>query len=425
MVRSPLVFYNPTFPPAGLRASPGTSRGMLRPPTMENAKRNVALLAGCQAMLFVNNVTMFSVAALAGYYLADNKALATLTSTSYVVGAALCMLPASFFMKRYGRRAGFQFGTSMGIIGAVLSCVAMWLHSFWLLCFAILVLGAYNAFGQYYRFAAADTASRDFKAKAISLVMASSIVGGIIGPELSKYTKDMFTIPFLGAYASLILFCLVTMGLLAFIRIPPPSEAERHEPARALTAVMAQPAFIVAVMGSAIGYGIMSLLMTATPLAMTFCGHPYNAAAFVIQWHVIGMFAPSFFTGSLIKRYGVLNIMFCGVLLEGASVAAALSGLQLAHFWWALVLLGVGWNFLYIGGTTLLTECYRPSEKAKAQGTHDFLVFVTTATSSFSSGLLINRSGWEMLNYAALPFLALIGAAIIWLLLRTRPAVAA
>ena len=392
---------------------------------MEIAKKNVALLAGCQAMLFVNNVTMLSVAALAGYYLADNKALATLTSTSYIIGAALCMLPASFFMKRFGRRAGFQFGTSMGIAGAALACVAMWLHSFWLLCLAILVLGGYNAFGQYYRFAAADAASQDFKAKAISLVMASGILGGIIGPELSKYSKDMFPIPFLGAYASLILFCIATMVLLSFIRIPPPSEAERKEPARPLAAVMAQPAFIVAVTSSAIGYGIMSLLMTATPLAMSFCGHPYNSAALVIQWHAIGMFAPSFFTGSLIKRFGVLNVMFCGMLLEGACVAVALSGLEVAHFWWALVLLGIGWNFLYVGGTTLLTDCYRASEKAKAQGMHDFLVFVVTATSSFSSGLLINRSGWDVLNYTALPLLALVGGAIVWLALRRRAALPA
>ncbi len=392
---------------------------------MDKAKKNVALLAGCQAMLFVNNVTLFSLAALAGHYLADNKALATLPSTAYVVGAALNMLPASFFMKRFGRQAGFQFGTSMGILGAALACLAMWLHSFWMLCFAILVLGAYNAFGQYYRFAAADTASPDFKAKAISLVMASSIVGGIIGPEMTKYSKDLFAVPFLGAYASLIVFCLITLVLLWFIRIPPPSEAERKEHARPMAAVMSQPAFIVAVMGSAIGYGIMSLLMTATPLAMNFCGHSYNSAALIIQWHVIGMFAPSFFTGSLIKRFGVLNIMFCGMLLEAASVATAIAGVQVAHFWWALTLLGVGWNFLYIGGTTLLTDCYRPSEKAKAQGMLDFLVFVTTATSSFSSGLLINRSGWETLNYAALPFLALIGGAIIWLALRQRHAVAA
>ena len=387
---------------------------------MESAKKNVALLAGCQAMLFINNVTLFSLAALAGHYLAENKALATLPSTAYVVGAALNMLPASFFMKRYGRQAGFQAGTAMGIVGAALACLAVWGHSFWLLCFAILVLGAYNAFGQYYRFAAADTASHDYKATAISLVMASGIVGGIVGPELSKYTKDMFAIPFLGAYASLILFCLITLVLLAFIRIPPPTESERKDQPRPLAVVMAQPAFIVAVLGSAIGYGIMSLLMTATPLAMKFCGHPYASAAFIIQWHVIGMFAPSFFTGALIRRYGVLTIMFCGMLLEVGSVLIGLVGVQVVHFWWALTLLGVGWNFLYIGGTTLLTECYRPSEKAKAQGTHDFLVFITTALASFSSGLLINRAGWELLNIAALPFLALVGFAIIWLTRKRR-----
>jgi MFS family permease len=391
---------------------------------MENTKKNVALLAGCQAMLFTNNVTLISLAALAGFSLADNKMLATLPATAYVVGAALTTLPASFFMRRFGRQTGFQVGTSMGIVGAAVCCLALWLHSFWLLCAGVLVLGVYNAFGQYYRFAAADAASYDFKAKAISLVMTGGLVGGIIGPEMSKHTRDMFAVPFLGAYASLIVFCLITMALLAFIRIPPPSVAERHEPVRPLAQIMAQPVFIVAVTGSALGYGVMSLLMTATPLAMGLCGHAYSPAAFVIEWHVIGMFGPAFFTGNLIRRFGVLSVMLTGVVLEALCVAVAVSGVLVANFWWALLLLGVGWNFLYIGGTTLLTECYRASEKAKAQGTHDFLVFLTTATSSFSSGLLMNRNGWEMLNYAALPFLAVIGTAIAWLALRRRVAVA-
>ncbi|MEK7438535.1 MAG: MFS transporter [Pseudomonadota bacterium] len=392
---------------------------------MENAKKNVALLAGCQAMLFTNNVTLISLAALAGFSLADNKMLSTLPATAYVVGAALTTLPASFFMKRYGRQTGFQVGTAMGIVGAALCCLALWLHSFWLLCAGVLVLGVYNAFGQYYRFAAADAASHDFKAKAISLVLTGGLVGGIIAPGLSKYTRDMFAVPFLGAYASLIVFCLITMALLAYIRIPPPSVAERHEPVRPLAQIAAQPAFIVAVTGSALGYGVMSLLMTATPLAMGLCGHPYSSAATVIQWHVIGMFAPSFVTGSLIKRFGVLRIMLAGVALEALCVGIALSGAQVVNFWWALLILGVGWNFLYVGGTTLLTECYRVSEKAKAQGTHDFLVFLTTASSSFSSGLLMNRNGWDMLNYAALPVLAVIAAAIAWLALRRRAGVAA
>ena len=392
---------------------------------MKNARKNVALLAGCQAMLFTNNVTLISLAALAGFSLADNKALATLPATAYVVGAALTTLPASFFMRRFGRQTGFQAGTAMGMAGALVCCLALWLHSFWLLCAGVLVLGVYNAFGQYYRFAAADAASHDFKAKAISLVLTGGLVGGIIGPELSKYTRDMFAVPFLGAYASLIVFCLITMGLLAFIRIPQPSVAERHEPVRPLARIMAQPAFIVAVTGSALGYGVMNLLMTATPLAMGLCGHPYSSAATVIQWHVIGMFAPAFFTGSLIKRYGVLPVMSAGVALEALCVGIALSGVLVANFWWALLLLGIGWNFLYVGGTTLLTDCYRVSEKAKAQGMHDFLVFLTTATSSFSSGLLMNRNGWAMLNYAAMPVLVVIAAAIVWLGLQRRAAAVA
>ena len=391
---------------------------------MKNAKKNVAQLAGCQAMLFTNNVTLISLAALAGFSLADNKMLATLPATAYVVGAALTTLPASFFMKRYGRQTGFQVGTAMGILGAAVCCLALWLHSFWLLCSGVLVLGVYNAFGQYYRFAAADAASIDFKAKAISLVLTGGLVGGIIAPALSTRTRDMFSVPFLGAYASLIVFCLITMVLLLFLRIPQPSVAERHEPVRPLGKIMAQPAFIVAVTGSALGYGVMNLLMTATPLAMGLCGHPYGSAAQVIQWHVIGMFAPSFVTGSLIKRFGVLRIMFAGVVLESLCVAIALSGVLVANFWWALVLLGVGWTFLYVGGTTLLTECYRVSEKAKAQGTHDFLVFLTTATSSFASGLLMNRNGWDMLNYTAMPILAVIAAAIFWLALRRRASLA-
>ncbi|HUX23738.1 MAG TPA: MFS transporter [Burkholderiales bacterium] len=392
---------------------------------MQNAKKNVALLAGCQAMLLVNNVTLISLAALVGFSLADNKMLSTLPATAYVVGAALTTLPASFFMRRFGRQTGFQFGAAMGMAGALVCCLALWLHSFWLVCAGVLVLGVYNAFGQYYRFAAADAASHQFKAKAISLVLTGGLVGGIIGPELSKHTRDMFAVPFLGAYASLIVFCLITMVLLAFIRIPQPSVAERREPARPLAKIAAQPAFIVAVTGSALGYGVMNLLMTATPLAMGLCGHPYSSAAFVIQWHVIGMYAPSFFTGSLIQRFGVLRIMFAGVVLQSLCVGIALSGVLVLNFWWALLMLGIGWNFLYVGGTTLLTECYRVSEKAKAQGTHDFLVFATTATSSFSSGLLMTRNGWAMLNYTAMPVLAVVGAAIVWLALQRRVAAAA
>jgi MFS family permease len=387
---------------------------------MDHAVRNVALLACCQALLFTNNVTLISLNGLAGYALADNKALATLPVTGYVVGAAMATFPASLWMKRVGRRNGFLTGTLFGLAGGAIATLGIWLASFWTLVLGTFVLGAYNAFGQYYRFAAADVTPLNWKAKAISLVMAGGLVGGIIGPEMSKHTIDMAQPSYLASYASLMLFCLVTMAILSALRIPTPRAAESHGPTRPLAEIMAQPVFIVAVVVAALGYGVMNLLMTSTPLAMGFCGHPYAAAASVISAHVIAMFGPSFFTGSLIQRFGVLNVMLAGVAAMFACVYIALSGQLVTHFWWSLVLLGVGWNFMYVGGTTLLTEAYRPAEKAKTQGANEILIFCTTATSSFASGVLVNAAGWNTLNYVALPFLAIAGAAALWLASRRR-----
>jgi len=392
---------------------------------MNHAARNVFLLACCQALLFTNNVTLISLNGLAGFALADNKALATLPVTGYVVGAAISTFPASMWMKRVGRRNGFLTGTLFGLAGGAITTLAIWQSSFWLLVFGTLVLGTYNAFGQYYRFAAADATPLGWRARAISLVMAGGLVGGIIGPEMSKHTIDLARPTYLASYASLMGFCLVTMVILAMLRIPTPHAGEAHGPARPLKEIMAQPVFIVAVVVAALGYGVMNLLMTSTPLAMGFCGHPYAAAASVISAHVIAMFGPSFFTGSLIQRFGVLNVMMAGVAMMFACVGIALSGQLVTHFWWSLVLLGVGWNFMYVGGTTLLTEAYRPAEKAKAQGANEILIFCTTATSSFTSGVLVNSSGWNTLNYLALPFLAIAGAAALWLAFRRRAARAA
>jgi MFS family permease len=389
---------------------------------MDHARRNVFLLACCQALLFTNNVTLISLNGLAGFALADNKALATLPVTGYVVGAALSTFAASLWMKRVGRRNGFLTGTLFGLAGGAIATLGVYLSSFWTLVFGTFVLGAYNAFGQYYRFAAADSTPAHWKAKAISLVMAGGLVGGIIGPEMSKYTRDLVQPTFLASYASLLGFCLVTMAILSGLRIPEPKAEEAHGATRPLKEIMAQPEFVVAVVVSALGYGVMNLLMTSTPLAMGFCGHPYAAAASVISAHVIAMFGPSFFTGSLIQRFGLLNVMMAGVVAMFACVAIALSGQLVAHFWWSLVLLGIGWNFMYVGGTTLLTEAYRPAEKAKTQGANEILVFCTTATSSFASGVLVNAAGWNALNYVALPFLALAGTAALWLALRRRAA---
>ena len=383
---------------------------------MDKAHKNVALLSACQGLLLTNNSILIATHALAGYALAADKALATLPLTAYIVGAALTTMPASLLMRRLGRRAGFTLGAAFGIAGALICAWAAFAHYFWLLCGGAVVLGAYNATGQYYRFAAADSASVDFKSKAISLVLAGGIAGGILGPETSKISKDFFMqAAFAGSYLSLGVFCLLAIGLMALIDIPPLTVAERKESGRPLTAIARQPAFLVAVLSAVVGYGVMNLLMTATPLAMVARRHPFSDAAFVIQWHVIAMFAPSFVTGTLIKRYGVINVMLTGVALNLGCIAVALAGLEVAHFWGAMVLVGVGWNFMFIGGTTLLTECHTPSERAKAQGANDLAIFLTMIATSLSSGLLFTLQGWEFMNQLAVPFLLLTGVAMGWL----------
>jgi len=387
---------------------------------VETAKKNVAVLATCQALLFTTNSTAIALSGLAGYALATNKALATLPVTAWVIGGALSTFPASLLMKRFGRRAGFTVGALIGMVGAAISSLALSLGNFWLFCFGAMVFGVHNAVGQYYRFAAADAASADFKAKAISLVLAGGLVGGIIGPEASKLTVDLLATRYLGAYLSLIGFLVLVVLVVQMLDIPVPAAAEQGAPTRSLASIMAQPVFIVAVLGAAIGYGVMNLLMTATPLAMAVCGHPYSAAATVIAWHIIAMFGPSFFTGSLIKRFGVLQVMFAGAALLCVCIGIALSGISVPHFWFALVLLGIGWNFLFIGGTTLITEACAPSERAKTQGANDLCIFIMMATSSFTSGLLLETNGWQTLNWLALPLISVAAAAVLWLLLRRR-----
>jgi MFS family permease len=382
--------------------------------------RNIALLASAQALLFTNNVTLIALNGLVGYQLAADKSFATLPVTTQIIGSALFAMPASHLMQRIGRRAGFLVGTLCGLIGGAIATFGVAQQSMPLLCLGTFVLGIYAAFGQYYRFAAADAASVKFKANAISLVVAGGLVGGIIGPAMSKWTRHLAATEFLASYASLMVFCLLTAALLGLLRMPQMKGGTESAPVRPLRAIAWQPVFIVATLSSALGYGMMNLLMTATPLAMGICGHPYDDAANVISAHVIAMFAPSFFTGTLIQRFGVLKIMLAGVALMCLCLAVSLSGVSVAHFWWALVLLGLGWTFMFVGGSTLLTESYHPSEKAKAQGLHDLLVFCTTATSSFTSGLLLKANGWAMLNYAAMPLLLVSALAIVWLLLRRR-----
>ncbi len=380
--------------------------------------RNIALLSSAQALLFTNNVTLIALNGLVGYQLAVDKSFATLPVTTQIIGSALFALPASHLMARIGRRAGFLIGTLCGFIGGAIATFGVYSHSLVMLCLGTFILGIYGAFGQFYRFAAADAATPDFKAKAISLVVAGGLVGGIVGPALAKWTRHLAPTEFLASYASLLVFCVLTGLLLSQLRIPDAKAAINAAPPRNLREIALQPVFVVAVMSSAIGYGVMNLLMTATPLAMGICGYPFNDAANVISAHVVAMFAPSFFTGSLIQRFGVLKIMLAGVALMAVCLGISLSGISVAHFWFSLVLLGLGWNFMFVGGSALVTEAYQPQEKAKAQGLHDLLVFCTTATSSFSSGLLLKANGWNILNYVAMPFLAIVTIAIVWLMLK-------
>lgn len=388
-------------------------------------KRNVGLLAGCQALLLCNAVTLIAVNGLAGAKLAPTPALATLTVTGYVIGTALTTLPASAFMKRYGRRAGFLLGGLLGILGGITCAMAVTIGSFWLLCFGTLCAGTYNAFGLQYRFAAADMAPAEWKPKAISLTLAGGIAGGFIGPWAGKITRDLWAVEFAATYATLSVFAVIAMLIASRLRVPEMAGGPQAGSGRPLPVIARQPAFVVAVLAAALGYGTMNLLMAATPLAMDICGLPFGDAAFVLQWHVLGMYGPSFFTGSLIKRFGVLNILMAGVALMVACIFFALSGVTLMHFWWALFLLGVGWNFLYIGGTTLLTETYRPEERAKVQGSNDFMVFGVQAVSSVSAGALVLGGGWALLNLYAIPGIVVIAVAVAALILHRRRVAAA
>jgi len=382
---------------------------------MMNNRSNVFALASCQALLVMNNAMMISVGTLAADALAQNKMLVTVPATAYIIGGGLTTLPVSLFMKRHGRRAGFTIGCIFGIIGASLAAAAMLTHNFWMLCLAALVSGVYTGSGGFYRFAAADMASAGNRSRAISLVLAGGIVGGIFGPESSKFTKDLLDSVFAGSFLSLVGLAMVALFIVRRLDLPNPSTEERHGSTRPLGKIMRQPVFIVAALGGITAYGVMNLLMAATPLAMKMCSHPYSAAMLVIEWHIIAMFAPAFGTGWLIARIGALPVMFCGVLLKLAAITIAVSSTTVAAFWSSMVLIGVGWCFLFVGGTTLLTEACTPSEKAKTQGINDMLIYVTMASTSLTSGAILYGFGWNTLNFTAMPLLCITAVAILWL----------
>ena len=385
------------------------------------AGRQISLLAICQALLYVNNVTLISINGLAGLALSPTPLYATLPITAYIIGSALTTVPASLAMARWGRRAGFMFGSAMGIVGTSTAALGMLTGSFVLLCLGTFCTGIYNAFAQYLRFAAVDVADAydpAVKERAISLVLAGGIAGGLIGPELSKITINLLPAAFAASYLVLAAVALVAGLVASRLVIPQAVISASAAAARPLAAIARQPTFVVAVAVGAISYGSMNLLMTATPLAMKVCGFGYPDAADVIKWHVVGMFAPGFFTGHLIRRFGVLTIMLVGCALMFLTVVIAHAGLTYWHFWFALFALGVGWNFMFVAATTLLTTTYTTAEKAKVQGVNDLTVFITMISSSAASGALVSTSGWTDLNLYALPALVLATLGAVYLMLR-------
>ncbi|HYD74656.1 MFS transporter [Ramlibacter sp.] len=384
--------------------------------------RSLWLLAACQGLYLTNNVTFIAINGLVGLALAPVGWLATLPVMGYVVGGALSTGLVARTQQQWGRQRSFQAGLLVALLAALLCAYAAVTRNFWLLCTATVVAGYYNANAGLYRFAAAELVDVPAREKAVSLVMAGGLLGAVAGPNLAARTRDLFAVPFAGAYLALAAVALLSMALMALLRFPPAPPRASLSAGRPLGELMRQPAFIVAAAAGALSYGVMNLLMAATPIAMQQCGLPFGDAALVLEWHVIGMFAPGFFTGSLIKRFGALAVMGAGVVLNLVCIAVALSGVELQQFLVALFLLGMGWNFLFTGSTTLSLSTYRPEERDKAQGALNFFVMATLALSSLASGVLVTTSGWSLLNWGSLLPVAVTAAALAWLALRERRA---
>ncbi|HSM19564.1 MAG TPA: MFS transporter [Hyphomicrobiales bacterium] len=380
------------------------------------ARRNARVLAIGQALGGSGSVVIVSTGGIIGHMLATDKSLATLPVSCYILGTALATLPANLLMRRTGRRLGYMIGATTGAVAAFIAASGIFAQSFWLFSFGVLLMGIYWAFVQSYRFAAADTASDRFKGKAISWVLVGGVASAIIGPQTVIWTKDLVgSFVFLGTFLAVGGLALMALVLMTRIDIPKPPPPKAGEGGRPLSAIVAQRRFIVAAGCGAVSYAVMALVMTATPLAMVGGGHSTESAALGIQWHVMAMFVPSFFTGNLIARFGKEKIVATGLIVLASSAAVALSGVSVWNFWTALVLLGLGWNFGVIGATAMLTDCHQPAERNKVQGLNDFLVFGLNAAASFSSGVLLVLLGWSAVNFIVFPAVALCLAALVWL----------
>jgi MFS family permease len=383
-------------------------------PILNFRLRNVLLLTLTQATSSTSVTLVAAVGSLAGYALASNKALATLPSTMAVIGTALSTIPASLLMKRVGRRLGFVVGALFATAGGLISVAAMAHRQFWLLTAAALLLGVSVAFAQQYRFAAAETSLPEFRSRAISFVLAGGLAAAFIGPPLARATVALFETTYLGSYLCVPVLSLLTAAWLVGLRMPPPAEEAVRVggPARPIAEIVRQPIFIVAVLAQMMGQGVMNLLMTGTPLAMMAHHHTFADTAFVIQWHVVGMFLPGFFTGTLVQRWGERTVIVLGIALNVLAVAAAALDVGVHNFFLAMTLNGIGWNFMFVAGSALVTKAYAPAERSRTQAANDFLVFGTAAVTSLSSGQLLHHRGWQVVltTAAVMLLLALVGS---------------
>jgi len=378
-------------------------------------KQNVLVLATCQVLFGTGRSLLIATAPLIAYGIASHKGLATLPTSLVIVGTAVMTIPASLFMRRVGRQVGFVVGSIIGVVSGLV-CAFSVLHSnFWLFAFGTFLFGLFAGFAQLYRFAAADVASEDFKSKAISLVLAGGVVSGFLGPESAKIGQNLVTsVPFVGAYVILTGVTILAIFVLFFLDIPMMTPEERAGPRRPIIQIMKQPVFLVAATAAMISQGVMNFLMTATPIAMCNAQHQFADTALVIEWHIFGMFAPGFVTGHLINKFGEVKMIIIGLALQFVCVGVALVGVEVAHFWLSMLLLGVGWNFAFTAGTSLMTRAYTVSERAKTQGTMNFLIYGFVSVLSLSSGALVHFFGWNVVNLGALPFLVIAVGATLW-----------
>jgi MFS family permease len=384
------------------------------------ARRNAMVLAVAQAFGGANNIIIYSTASIIGAVIAPDKSLATLPITCMVIGLWLGTLPVGALARRFGRRIALQVGAIFGIVSGLISYSAMMSANFPLLLLGTFCGGIYAASQQSYRFAATDTASAAYRPKAVSWVLAGGVFAALLGPQIVIFTKDLLP-PYLFAasYLGQAALAATALAVLVFVKVPPVA-GKRANSVRPLRDIVRSPRFIVAVACGVASYSMMNLLMTSAPLAMVGCGHSVTDATLGIQWHVLGMYGPSFITGSLIARFGIARITGIGLGLLALAGAAGVSGLSVAHFWTALVLLGVGWNLSFVGATTMVTLCYRPEERTKVQAFNDFLIFGSMAVSSFSSGQLLEYFGWQTVNEVIFPTVFLAGALLAWLAARER-----